>query len=134
VKYFFESLLANPVWEEAMDEGLISVPLAEDWEERSFHSHVVPVKLRPGHEHYLFVHLAVANMNAYCISYPIAPKGTGRIRLVFHAHNTKEEIDRLIEVVSDWVVEMLEMERGESKNTLPSAMRHAFDMQASGWK
>lgn len=66
-----------------MDEGLISVPLAEEWDLRPYNSHIVPLKLRRGHEHYLFVHLAMANMNAYAISYPIVPKGTGRIRLVF---------------------------------------------------
>ncbi|KAJ5496619.1 8-amino-7-oxononanoate synthase [Penicillium fimorum] len=131
VKYFFETIMAHPVWEEAMDEGLISVPLAEDWETRPFHSHIVPLKLRPRHEHYLFFHMAMANMNAYPISYPIVPKGTGRIRLVFHAHNTTEEIDRLIETVSEWVLEMLEIERGESKNTVPSAARLGYSIQAS---
>ncbi|KAL2017253.1 hypothetical protein VTK56DRAFT_2365 [Thermocarpiscus australiensis] len=131
VRYFFKQITAHPVWEEAMDEGLISVPLAEDWELRSFHSHIVPLKLRPRHEHYLFFHLALANMNAYAISYPIVPKGTGRIRLVFHAHNTVEEIDRLVSTVADWALEMLEIERGGSKNGLPSAARRAYSMQAS---
>ncbi|KAE9363948.1 8-amino-7-oxononanoate synthase [Stipitochalara longipes BDJ] len=131
VKYFFEAIMAHPVWEEAMDEGLISVPLAEDWELRPFHSHIVPLKLRRGHEHFLFVHLAMANMNAYAISYPVVPKGTGIIRLVFHAHNTTKEIDRLLDSVGDWAQEMLDIERGESKNALPSAARRAYSMQPS---
>lgn len=117
-----------------MDEGLISVPLAEDWKERLVHSHIVPIKLRGGHEFPLFVHMLMANMNAYPIQYPVVPKGTSLIRCVFHAHNTREEIDRLVATVGDWAVEMLEIERGESKHTLPSAMRRAFAIQASGWK
>ena len=112
-----------------MDEGLISVPLAEEWDLRPYNSHIVPLKLRRGHEHYLFVHLAMANMNAYAISYPIVPKGTGRIRLVFHAHNTEQEINLLIETVSEWLVEMLGLERSGSKNAIPKAARLVCSMQ-----
>ncbi|KAG2019257.1 hypothetical protein GB937_005171 [Aspergillus fischeri] len=131
VKYFFQTLLDHPVWGEGMDEGLIDVPLAEDWEGRPFHSHIVPLRTRNGHEHYLFAHLAMANMNAYAISYPIVPKGTGRIRLVFHAHNTEQEVDRLVETVADWVTEMLELERSGSKHALPRAARAAYSMGLS---
>lgn len=106
-----------------MDEGLISVPLANEWEDRAIHSHVIPIKVRPGHELILFEHLAIANMMAYPISYPTVPKGTACIRLVFHAHNTREEIDRLVTTIGKWAIETLEIERGELKNTLPSAMR-----------
>lgn len=117
-----------------MDEGLISVPLAEDWEERPIHSHIVAIKVRGNHEISLSVHLLQANMNAYPIHYPIVPKGTGRIRCVFHAHNTREEVDRLIAAVGEWATEVLEIERSGSESALPSAMRRAFAMQSSGWQ
>jgi 8-amino-7-oxononanoate synthase len=134
VKYFLQTLLDDPSWQEAMDEGLIWVPLAEEWEERAVHSHIVPIKIRGGHEMSLFVHMLLANMNAYPIHYPIVPKGTGLIRCVFHAHNTKEEIDRLVATVGEWALEMLEIERSGEQNTLPSAMRRALALQAAGWK
>ncbi|KAG9197127.1 hypothetical protein G6514_002251 [Epicoccum nigrum] len=134
VKYFFETLLVHPAWEEAMDEGLLWVPLAEEWEDREVHSHIVAVKIRGGHELSLFVHMLMANMNAYPIHYPIVPKGTGLIRCVFHAHNTREEVDRLVATIGEWALEMLEIERGDSENTIPSAMRRAFALQAAGWK
>ncbi|KAF2713295.1 8-amino-7-oxononanoate synthase [Pleomassaria siparia CBS 279.74] len=131
VKYFFESLLDDPSWQEAMDEGLISVPLAEDYEERAVLSHVVPVKMKPGHDFSLFVHLAMKNMNAYPMGYPVVPKGTALVRILFHAHNTKEEIDRLVAAVGEWAIEVLELERNGSKNALPSAMRRFLALQGT---
>ena len=117
-----------------MDTGLISVPLAEDYEDRAVHSHVVPIKVRGGMETTLSVHLLMANMNAYPISYPVVPKGTGLVRCVFHAHNTIEEIERLVEAVGEWAEEVMEIESSGSKGKVPSAMKRAFAMQASGWK
>lgn len=75
--------------------------------------------------------MAMANMNAYAISYPIVPKGTGRIRLVFHAHNTPEEVDRLVQTVGQWASEMMAIECSGNKNAVPSAARMAYSMQAS---
>ncbi|KAI0429153.1 8-amino-7-oxononanoate synthase [Xylaria sp. FL1042] len=134
VMYFFQTILADSTWEDAMDGGLLSVPLAEDWEARPFHSHVVPIKVRTGDEHILFLHLSMANINAYGVSYPTVPKGTALIRLVFHAHNTRDDVNRLVSVVGKWATEMLEIANGESKYTMPSAVRHMFSMQAAGWK
>lgn len=79
----------------------------------------------------MFIHLAIANMNAYPISYPTVPKGAGRIRLVFHAHNSEEDIDRLIAVVADWVTEMRELAHQGVKDAVPAAMRMVYAMQPS---
>jgi 8-amino-7-oxononanoate synthase len=95
----------------------------------------VPLKVRrPGLEKSLFTHLMLANINAYPVAYPVVPKGTALIRLVFHAHNTKEDIDHVINSVGSWAVEMLMMERGESKHTLTSAQRQFVVAEANGWK
>lgn len=118
-----------------MDEGLISVPLAEDYEQRSVLSHVVPIKVKPGHDFFLFTHLAKANMNAYPMAYPVVPKGTALVRMLFHAHNTKEEVDKIITAVGEWADEILSIERGESKNVIPSSMREFLAMQGTnGWE
>lgn len=118
-----------------MDEGLISVPLAEDYEQRSVLSHVVPIKVKPGHDFFLFIHLAKANMNAYPMAYPVVPKGTALVRMLFHAHNTKEEVDKIITAVGEWADEILSIERGESKNVIPSSMREFLAMQGTnGWE
>ncbi|TVY41640.1 8-amino-7-oxononanoate synthase [Lachnellula subtilissima] len=47
-KYFFELLTTDPICEEAIDEGLLTIPLADDWEQRSIHSHIIPIKT-PSH-------------------------------------------------------------------------------------
>lgn len=134
VKYFFATLLGDSKWQDAMDEGLIAVPLSEDWEERPYHSHVVAVKISGGHEFSLFVHLVMVNMQAYPISYPTVPKGTGLVRCLIHAHNTTEEIDRLVAAIGDWAEEIMEIQHSESKSTVPSALRRAMALEASGWK
>lgn len=131
VKYFFEKITTDPICEEAMEEGLLTIPLTEDWQERSVHSHIIAIKTRMRHELYLSFHLARANMNAYSISYPVVPKGESRVRLVLHAHNTKDEISRLVSEISNWASEMLDIERGNSRHTLPSAARYIYGMQSS---
>ncbi|KAI0420354.1 hypothetical protein F5X98DRAFT_331905 [Xylaria grammica] len=41
------------------------------------------------HDFSLSVHLAIANMDAYPITYPTVPRGTALVRMLFRAHNTK---------------------------------------------
>ncbi len=109
----------------------MSCPLAEDWELRPYHTHIVPIHTRTRHEQYLFFHLCYASINAYHIAYPIVPKGSTRIRLVFHAHNTKEEVDALVNAICSWAQEMLNIEHGETENSLPTAARQVYTLQAS---
>ncbi|KAN0067130.1 Pyridoxal phosphate-dependent transferase [Elaphomyces granulatus] len=131
VKYFFHKLTNDPVWEEAVDAGLLSCPLAEDWEQRQCHSHIVPIRTRPRHEQYLFFHMSLAGMNAYNISYPVVPKGSSRIRMVFHAHNTEQEVDTAVAAICGWAAEMLEIEDGASNATLPKAALQVYAVQAA---
>ncbi|CAA9966683.1 Pyridoxal phosphate-dependent transferase major domain [Pyrenophora teres f. maculata] len=131
LKYFFQALLEHPGWEEALDEEILSVPLAEGWEDRAVHSHIIPIKIRPGHETHLFGHLLIANINAYPISYPIVPKGTALIRLVFHAHNTKKDIDYLLDTIAAWAAQMLSTEGHESKNMVQLAQQQFLALEAT---
>lgn len=131
MKYFFSHLTLNPVWDQAVDEGLLDVPLLEDWESRPFQTHIVPLRTRPGHEMLLFFQLILNNMNAYPMVFPVVPKGKSRIRLVFHAHNTLEQIDALISNICKWAQEMLEIQNGEAESTLPNAARRVYAMQVA---
>ena len=54
------------------------------------------------------------NMNAYSFSYPVVPKGKSRVRLVFHAHNTKADVDKTVNSICEWAREMLDTEKSES--------------------
>lgn len=43
VKHFARSIEANDVYDEAMEEGILSIPNIADWESKPFVTHVVPV-------------------------------------------------------------------------------------------
>jgi 8-amino-7-oxononanoate synthase len=131
VKYFFKKLASEPVWDDAVDAGLLRSPLIEDWEQRQVHSHIVPIFTRPRHEQYLFFHMSLAGMNAYNISYPVVPRGSSLVRMIFHAHNTEEEVDKAVAAICSWAAEMLEIEEGGSNGTLPKAAIRVYAMQAA---
>jgi 8-amino-7-oxononanoate synthase len=131
VRHFFQALEANPIWEEAVDEGLLSIPLLEDWETRSYQTHIVPLRTRTRHEQFLFFQLLLNGINAYPMAFPVVPKGQSRIRLVFHAHNTPDQVNKLVAVICDWAKEMLEIERGTADNALPIATRKVYATQAA---
>lgn len=131
VQHFFRTLTTNPVFEDAAERRLLDIPLAEDWDARPFLTHIVSVRTpQPRHELYLSLHLLLTNMNAYAVSYPVVPKGQSRVRLVFHAHNTTEQIDALVTGICEWAQEMMQMEDCDGGLTVPSAARKAFALQS----
>lgn len=129
VKHFFAKLTASPNWEEAEAAGILAIPLLEGWEQRPFQTHIVPLRTRPGHEMLLFFQFVIKNMNAYPMVFPVVPKGETRVRLVFHSHNTLEQIDTLVSVISSWAGEMLDIQRGDTNKVVPDAARRVYAMQ-----
>ncbi|KAL6229937.1 hypothetical protein BDW75DRAFT_249155 [Aspergillus navahoensis] len=129
VRHFLKTITAHPVWDEAVDEGILNIPLAEDYESIEHLTHIVPVLTRPKHELYLFFHLMINNINAYNMSFPVVPKGKSRVRLVFHAHNDLDQAETLANVICEWAQEMLEIEDGQTDNVLPSAARRVYAMK-----
>lgn len=65
---------------------------------------------------------------------PTVPKETALIKLVFHAHHTKEDIEYLVNTIGTWAVQMLALERGESKHTMIPSQRENLALRANGWK
>ncbi|KAI1859875.1 hypothetical protein JX265_010324 [Neoarthrinium moseri] len=129
VKHLLELLTSDPIIDDARDEGILWIPHIEDWEQRDVQTHIVPLCTRSRHELFLFFHLLTNNFNAYPFSFPVVPKGQSRVRLVIHAHNTVEQIEKLACVISDWAAEMLDIENGESDKQLPDAARQLYAMQ-----
>ncbi|KAI1329790.1 8-amino-7-oxononanoate synthase [Xylariaceae sp. FL0255] len=128
VNYFYNTITADPFWDEAVESGILSVPLFEDWAFRDIQSHIVPLHTpKAHHEHYLFHALISNDLNAYPMAFPVVPKGESRIRLVFHAHNTYEEIEKLIITICNWAREMHEINRGGKDSALPSATRLLYE-------
>ncbi|KZF21838.1 class II aminotransferase/8-amino-7-oxononanoate synthase [Xylona heveae TC161] len=132
VKHFFQVITENPVWDEANEEGILSIPLAEDWESRPFLTQVVPVMTRQRYTLWLCYHLQLAKISAFPIDYPVVPKGQGRLRVVFHATNTEAEVEKLAEAICEWAQEMLDIEEsGKGSSKIPSAARRVQAQQAA---
>ena len=121
------------MWEDALDADLLSCSFIEDWEQRPYHSHIVPIWTRSRHEQYLFFHLFLLGINAYNIFYSVVPKGLSRIRLIFHAHNTEQEFDKAVAIICSWAAKMLNIEEGilSFRVTLPKAAQQMYAMQAA---
>lgn len=129
VRHFLSTITAHPVWEEAVNEGILNIPLTEEYEDIECLTHIVPVLTRPKHELYLFFHLMINNINAYAITFPVVPKGKSRVRLVFHAHNDLDQAETLARVICEWAQEMLNIEAGETESSIPSAARQVYAMK-----
>ena len=54
-------------------------------------------------------------MNARPITWPTVPKGKDRVRVCLHAGNSWSEIDRLIEAILEWAVDIVAKSKREVK-------------------
>ena len=126
VKHFLRTITAHPVWNEAVDKGILNIPLAKNFESIKTLTHIIAVLTRPKHELYLFYHLTMNNINAYAWGHPVVPKGKSRVRLVFHAHNTLDQAETLANTICEWAQEMLSI--GDSESVIPSAARQVYAM------
>ena len=59
--------------------------------------------------------LSAFGMNARPITWPTVPKGKDRVRVCLHAGNSWSEIDRLIEAILEWVVDIVAKSKREAK-------------------
>ncbi|KAG6354964.1 hypothetical protein INS49_004045 [Diaporthe citri] len=127
VRHFYTTITANPTYEDVVDTGILKVPSADDWESMPFLTHIVPIHTRARYNNYLYLHLLlVAKTHAVPVGFPVVPKGTERVRLLFHAHNSNEEVERVAGAICDWAKEMLEIEsRGKPASRIPIAAREA---------
>lgn len=105
------TITSHPVWDRANDAGILRIPLYEedDWDSLPFVTQICPVWTRPKHNVYLAIHLQQAGYSVYPISFPVVPKGTDRIRIIFHAQNTDAQLEGLAQCICAWAEEMLEI-------------------------
>ncbi|GAB7347257.1 hypothetical protein MBLNU459_g3350t2 [Dothideomycetes sp. NU459] len=131
VKLFLSKMTSHPIWDAANDAGILRIPLYEDGDEdsRPFVTQICPVWTGPKRHFYLAFHLQLAGFTASPIYYPVVPKGTERIRLMFHAGNTDEEVEALAACICSWAEEMLEIEEGGG-DKVPAAARHVHALMA----
>lgn len=127
VKHFFSSMESNHDFRRAQASGVLSIPVMDIWQQRPFVTHIVPVWTRPRYNHFLVFHLQLANFCAWAIDYPVVPQGTARVRLVFHANNTIEQVEELARLVCGWAAEMMDIEEGKTGDIkIPKAAQRVY--------
>jgi len=92
---------------------MLYIPLSEDWESRDWQAHIVPLWTRQRYNYWLVFHLQLSGICAFPIDYPTVPKGQGRIRLMFHAGNTEEEVELLASTICAFAQEMINIEEAD---------------------
>lgn len=123
---FCDLIKENDVWERAVDAGICSIPVSEDYEARSFVTQFLPVWTRQGQNFFLMMHLHRDGFNATPIDPPIVPRGTGRVRIIVHAGNTEDQVRGLAASILEWAQEMIDIQ--EAGKGLPSAMREVYQL------
>ncbi|PVH93500.1 putative aminotransferase [Periconia macrospinosa] len=110
VVLFFSLLSEDPIIQQGLEEGILSIPLLNDWESRPLQSHVVAVEVKDRKCLWLFFHLVVnTNVSTMPVTYPTVPMNSDRLRITLHGSNTEHEVVRLAGGLSEWVQEMLEL-------------------------
>ncbi|GAT18901.1 aminotransferase class I and II [Aspergillus luchuensis] len=132
VKFFLETMTSDPIW---TTPGFSVFPHTKT--QMSSHADVQPVltqiiqlRTRTKHNFYLAFHLQRAGFSVFPISYPVVPKGTERVRIIFHASNTDAEVKALVAAIAEWAQEMLEIERSGDRTRVPAAARHVYALIA----
>ncbi|CAH0042178.1 unnamed protein product [Clonostachys rhizophaga] len=127
IRYFYKAITSRPIYDEANDAGILSIPNAENWEAETLLTHISYVLTRQKYTLYLYFHLQLAKFIVLPINYPVVPKGKSRVRIVFHARHTDAQLDALADSICTWAEEMLAIEAaGKKANKVPTAARQVY--------
>ncbi|KAI0393943.1 5-aminolevulinate synthase [Xylariaceae sp. FL0594] len=129
-KTFFNCVTLHPLWPVSSQQGLLSVPLAEGWEDRDFLTHIITVSTRQQYTYWLYFHLQLESFSVFPVGYPVVPHGQSRMRIIMHAHNTQREVELLVEAIFAWVEEMLMLEKGGLAETPSKAASQVYEWMA----
>lgn len=106
--------------------GILFMPISEGWQTRDFHAHIVPVWTRQEYTWWLLFHLLLNHISAQPVDYPSVPKGKSRIRVIFHAANTEEEVSYLANKLCEFAEEMIEIEESGEASRVPKAAKQVY--------
>ncbi|KAK7710801.1 putative secondary metabolism biosynthetic enzyme [Diaporthe eres] len=127
VMLFFELLTSHPLWEEAKSRGILSVPLADGWEDRVTQTHLFAISTRPKSFWWLWYHLLSSSFRTFPVTYPVVPLGQARLRCIIHAHNTEEEVRGFIGAIYAWVQEMMDIDAGKAAQPVTKAAKEVYE-------
>ncbi|KAF3020625.1 hypothetical protein E8E14_011735 [Neopestalotiopsis sp. 37M] len=131
-RLFFDSLTAHSLWDAAATRGLLRVPLADGWEDRSFLAHIIPVSTQQKYTWWLYFHLLAHSFCVFPVEHPIVPMGQGRLRVILHAANTEEQVQRFVDSIYTWVEEMMDIEDGKTAETVSHAAKRVYTWMRRG--
>ncbi|RYP08062.1 hypothetical protein DL765_008918 [Monosporascus sp. GIB2] len=132
---FFKSLTSHPLWPTAQEKGVLSVPLADGWEERPFLTHIVTISTRQKYIYWIYLHLLSASFYVLPVKHPVVPIEESRLRVTFHAENTAAQVVALVEEVFAWVEEIMLIEEGATERKITRAANEVYEwMEREGLK
>jgi len=117
IRYFNDQMFSHPLWKKCSEASILGLPASVGYEKQDLLVQIVPVWTQSIQNIHLCYHLLQANISAFPVSYPVVPKGEGRVRLVIHAINTREEIDFLVKNIFHWAEETYLAQIGEKPLT-----------------
>ncbi len=103
VRLFCVKVRSLPHYQRAKETQYLTIPVAEGFEKKHPMSHIVPL-WSPASDA-LSIGLLISKITAYPVAYPTVPKNSKRVRLVFHAGNTEEHVNCLVQVIGQWLEE-----------------------------
>lgn len=127
VGLFYDRMTSHPLWEEAKRRGILSIPLAERWEERPFLTHVVIVQTLQKYTYWLYFNILFAGCNVMPVSHPVVPVGQSRLKITIHGGNTQEEVEILLESIYSWVEEIFALESSGKKGQATAAAEKVYE-------
>ncbi|KAG6092195.1 putative secondary metabolism biosynthetic enzyme [Claviceps sp. LM220 group G6] len=133
IKYFLRCTESDPYWSKATEQGILVLPNYDDCAPRDFNAPIVSLKSRPRYIWWLAFQLHLSNISAIPVDYPAVPRGQGRIRFMFHAANTEEQVEFLVKKIGEWAAEMMEIEADPSggKGKIPKAAQHVYALMSA---
>ncbi|KAG6257697.1 putative secondary metabolism biosynthetic enzyme [Claviceps purpurea] len=133
IKHFLQCTESDPYWAKATEQGILEMPNYDDCAPRDFNAPIVSLKSRPRYIWWLAFQLHLSNISAIPVDYPAVPRGQGRIRFMFHAANTEEQVEFLVKTIGEWAAEMMEIEAGPGggKGKMPKAAQHVYALMSS---
>ncbi|KAG5936115.1 hypothetical protein E4U60_002737 [Claviceps pazoutovae] len=133
IKHFLQCTESDPYWSKATEQGILEMPNYDDSAPRDFNAPIVSLKSRPRYIWWLAFQLHLSNISAIPVDYPAVPRGQGRIRFMFHAANTEEQVEFLVKTIGEWAAEMMEIEAGPGggKGKMPKAAQHVYALMSS---
>lgn len=126
IRHFYTRMYQHQAWSKAKSAEILDIPSGKDYESQPFVTQIVPLWTRNLDNHWLASNLQYANYRAWPVDYPVVPRDQGRVRLMFHADNTIEQVDGVVETIVKWINERLNVVEGQRPRKRDLQLREKF--------